>query len=287
MMRRSLLIVAPALVVLCFVVSVSGQELLPDAGQADSGVSADAASPADAGVATVEAEAGAPVMAADAAPDADDRQSEADAEPASELDADAQPATQPDAASGSEAAPSEGDGGLSTEVDPSHGLADDEMWIFIDKSERRMVVNDGRGWRESFRIALGQNPEGDKRWEGDGRTPEGDFFVCRRIIHNRFHRFLGVSYPGPADAEYGKRRRWLQPIEYRSIHRAHRLKRQPPWTTKLGGNIGIHGYGVRRDRAKLHARGEDWTDGCIAVTNEEIERIYDHTKLKTRVLIVP
>jgi lipoprotein-anchoring transpeptidase ErfK/SrfK len=61
----------------------------------------------------------------------------------------------------------------------------------------------------------------------------------------------------------------------------------PPWGTPLGGNIGIHGYGRRRDRAREHAAGRDWTDGCIAVTNEEIERIADHIRVGTRVIIVP
>lgn len=166
-------------------------------------------------------------------------------------------------------------------------LPDDEPWIFIDKSERRMVVNDGNGYRETFRVALGQMPEGDKHREGDGRTPEGEFYVCNRIRHDRFHRFLGVAYPGPEDAEWGRRHRLLQPIEYRSIYRAHRRRTMPPWTTALGGNIGIHGYGRRRDRAAQHAAGRDWTDGCIAVTNDEIQRISDHIRIGTRVVIVP
>jgi lipoprotein-anchoring transpeptidase ErfK/SrfK len=166
-------------------------------------------------------------------------------------------------------------------------LPDDEAWIFIDKSERRMEVNDGQGWREEFRVALGQTPVGDKRREGDGRTPEGEFYVCTRIANARFHRFLGVSYPGPEDAARGLRDRILQPIEVRAILRAFRNRTLPPWQTSLGGNIGIHGYGRRRDREAEHAAGRDWTDGCIAVTNEEIERVYDHVQLGTRLVIVP
>ena len=181
----------------------------------------------------------------------------------------------------------DGEGEMSTRVPEELGLESDEMWIFVDKSERRMVVNDGRGWREAFHVALGQTPERDKRCEGDGRTPEGEYYVCRRIKNARFHRFLGLSYPNPADAERNRRRQKLQPIEVRAIRRAHRNKTMPPWRTPLGGNIGIHGYGRRRDCAVRHGRGEDWTDGCIAVTNEEIARIWDHTRMKTKVVIVP
>ncbi len=177
-------------------------------------------------------------------------------------------------------------GGLSTAVDGSLDLADDDAWIFVDKSERRMVVNDGRGWREAYRVSLGPHPEGDKELEGDGRTPEGEFYICRRVKHDRFHRFLGVSYPAVADAVRGQKAGLLMPIEHRAILRAARKQVAPPWRTKLGGNIGIHGYGRRRDRAARHRRGEDWTDGCIAVTNEEIERIFRHVRLKTRVVIV-
>ncbi len=213
-------------------------------------------------------------------------------------DAAAPPPDQPDASDGSPEAPDGLDAGsdvgdadtsapagtaLPTEAD----LPTDQAWIFVDKSERRMVVNDGRGFHETFRVALGQTPEGDKRVEGDGRTPEGEFYVCRRIVHDRYHRFLGINYPSPEDALRGQRARLLQPVEVRAINRAYRNRTIPPWQTPLGGNIGIHAYGRRSDRARLHARGDDWTDGCIAVTNDEIERIHQHIQLGTRVVIVP
>jgi murein L,D-transpeptidase YafK len=159
--------------------------------------------------------------------------------------------------------------------------------IFVDKSERQMVVQDGRGYRETFRVALGPHPEGDKELEGDGRTPEGDFYVCHKVRHNRFHRFLGLSYPAPDDATRGQALGLLQPIELRSILRAFRRREMPPWRTALGGGVGIHGYGRRRLEATQHAAGADWTDGCIAVSNDEIERVYAHVRVGTRVVIVP
>jgi hypothetical protein len=206
------------------------------------------------------------------------------AEDGGPVDADADAGPQ-DAAADADAAGAAADG--DAEGEPGPDLPDGEAWIFVDKSERRMEVSDGRGWRETFRVALGQNPVGDKRREGDGRTPEGEFYVCTRIVNDRFHRFLGVSYPGPEDAARGLRDRLLQPIEVRAILRAFRNRALPPWQTAMGGNIGIHGYGRRHDRAAEHAAGRDWTDGCIAVTNEEIERIYDHVQVGTRLVIVP
>jgi murein L,D-transpeptidase YafK len=167
------------------------------------------------------------------------------------------------------------------------GLPADEAWIWIDKSERLMVVNNGRGYREAFHIALGEAPEGDKAVEGDGRTPEGEFHVCRRVTNERFQRFLALSYPGRADARRGRRQRILRPVEYRSLIEQRRRNECPPWDTALGGNIGIHGYGERTEYGLRHALGQDWTEGCIGVNNDEIDRIYNHTRTGTRVLIVP
>ena len=148
-----------------------------------------------------------------------------------------------------------------------------------------MVVHHGR-YEESFRIALGPNPEGDKEVEGDGRTPEGEFRVCRRVVADRFHRFLGLSYPGPEDARRGLASGLIDALEARAIVRAHRRGATPLWNTRLGGSVGIHGFGNRPFLAEIHGR-KDWTDGCIGVTNQEIERLYPHVGLGTRVVIVP
>lgn len=164
-------------------------------------------------------------------------------------------------------------------------LTASKRWIFIDKSDRVMVVNDGQ-YREAFPVALGFSPVGDKEIEGDGRTPEGNFYVCQRSVANRFHRFLGLSYPSPADAQRGQAAGILSPLEIRTILRAFRLRGRPPWNTPLGGNVGIHGWGHRTEIAAVHGT-QDWTDGCIGVTNDQVERIYGHAPLGTPVTIVP
>jgi len=165
-------------------------------------------------------------------------------------------------------------------------MPEGERWIFIDKSDRSMVVSGRAGYLETFSVALGWVPVGDKEVEGDGRTPEGELYVCHRIRGDRFHRFLGLSYPMPEDAERGRLAGLILPSEVRAILRAGRRHLRPPWNTRLGGNVGIHGMGTRAHLLEAHGV-QDWTDGCIGVTNDEIDRIFDHTRMGTRVVIVP
>jgi murein L,D-transpeptidase YafK len=134
--------------------------------------------------------------------------------------------------------------------------------IDIDKSDRRMTVyRDGVALR-SYDIALGFAPEGDKTQQGDGRTPEGRFLINRRNPESRFHLSLGLDYPHPED-----------------IANAKSLGVSP------GGDIFIHGQ-PNGFVGMLPRRG-DWTHGCIAVTNEEIEELWRIAGLGTEVVIRP
>ena len=99
---------------------------------------------------------------------------------------------------------------------------------------------------DDYRIRLGFAPEGHKRYEGDGKTPEGLYRIDRRNPNSRFHLSLGISYPNARD-----------------VAAARALGKSP------GGDIFIHGqrWPTRKDK-------DDWTWGCIAVENKHIERIY-------------
>ena len=253
----------------------AGSLSYPDGGVADAGFDSDLPDALDAG-AIGDAEA------------TTDARGDGDIEFGEEGDSDVIPVGDADGDHSADSAIEEENG---TELEEAEAMSEEDLpaneaWIFVDKSERRMVVQNGRGYHETFRVALGFEPVGDKELEGDGRTPEGEFYVCHRIRHDRFHRFLGLSYPSPEDARRGETLGLLMPIEIRAIRRAFRQRTMPPWRTALGGNVGIHGYGRRRDRERRHAEGEDWTDGCLAVTNEEIEAIYGRVRVGTRVVIV-
>lgn len=134
--------------------------------------------------------------------------------------------------------------------------------IRVDKSDRTLhLIRDGKVLR-AYPVALGFAPEGDKRREGDGRTPEGLFRIDRLNAESRFHLSLGLDYPQPED-----------------VAQAAQGGHSP------GGDIFIHGQPAGIEgRARLAG---DWTAGCIAVTNANMEEIWRVAPLGTRVEIVP
>lgn len=150
--------------------------------------------------------------------------------------------------------------------------------VRIEKSARRLTVFSDDTPVKGFRIALGGEPAGDKEREGDLRTPEGEFYVCTRNPESKYHRALGLSYPNEEDADRGLAAGLITKREHREIVTAiHRLQR-PPWKTSLGGEIMIHGAGATRG---------DWTLGCIALDDRDIEELFTALPLGTPVDIVP
>ena len=147
---------------------------------------------------------------------------------------------------------------------PIAGLHAKADKIIVYKSLRRLdLMRDGKVWR-SYRVALGRRPEGHKRWENDGRTPEGRYTIDWRNPASRFHRSLHISYPGPEDLAHATKA-GLTPGEL----------------------IMIHGLPNDSDAAEVGHPSRDWTQGCIAVTNEEIEEIWHLVDDGTPIEIVP
>jgi len=124
--------------------------------------------------------------------------------------------------------------------------------VLIDKSERSLSLYAGERKLASFWVSLGADPVGRKQCRGDNRTPEGRYYVAGRKENSDFHRALRLSYPSAEDVERA-RARGCEP----------------------GGDIMIHGLknGWPGKTGRLHLL-RDWTRGCVAVTNEEIERIW-------------
>ncbi len=133
--------------------------------------------------------------------------------------------------------------------------------LVIVKHRRRLYLLSGRKVVRRYSIDLGFAPKGDKKFEGDGRTPEGHYVIDRKNPNSRYHLSLGISYPNARDRA-----------------EAARLGKSP------GGDIFIHG---RPFLVRLLKGRRDWTAGCIAVSNREIEEIYRLVDIGTPIDIYP
>ncbi len=136
--------------------------------------------------------------------------------------------------------------------------------ILIVKSTRTMTLFSGTKALKTYKVALGTVPVGPKRREGDHKTPEGIYTIDARNPQSRFHLSLHISYPSAADRE-----------------QARKLGASP------GGAIMIHGLAPGFGYLGTLHRQTDWTDGCVAVTNAEIEEIWKLVPVGTRVEIRP
>jgi murein L,D-transpeptidase YafK len=161
------------------------------------------------------------------------------------------------------------------------------VWIVIQKSRHVLTLYKGMTPVKSYWAAFGKGySAGDKRTRGDQRTPEGEFYICTMNHSPRFYKFMGLSYPGLRHAALGLALNLITPREYNSIQGAISEGRQPPWDTQLGGAIGIHGR-VLDKAVKGVPRPENWTDGCIALNNHDVDEVFDVVSLGTPVTIIP
>jgi len=156
--------------------------------------------------------------------------------------------------------------------------------LVAHKAERSLEVFCAGGAVFTFVAAFGREPVGAKRAAGDERTPEGDYRIAGPARPGRFHRFLPIDYPSPADADRALAERRLSPADHRRILDAHARGKLPPQDTELGGLLGLHGEGARW-------RGEskqlDWTYGCIALADAELDFVAARVTLGTPVTILP
>jgi len=147
--------------------------------------------------------------------------------------------------------------------------------IVITKHARTLVLFDGEEEVLRIPVVMGKNAA-DKQREGDLATPAGEFYICSKNPESDHHRFLGLSYPNMEDAERGLRAKMISQVEYEQIREAIQQKKCPPWKTALGGEVGLHGP----------SPNVTWTHGCIAMSVEQIERLYDLMEIGDEVVIV-
>jgi murein L,D-transpeptidase YafK len=136
--------------------------------------------------------------------------------------------------------------------------------LVVYKSKRKMEAWSGNELLKTYDIALGKNPLGHKEYEGDNKTPEGIYTINARNPHSAFHKNLGVSYPNETDKT-----------------NAEKQGKSP------GGDIKVHGLRNGRGYIGRFHHHKDWTAGCIAVTNDEIDEMYAAVKPNAVIEIHP
>lgn len=134
--------------------------------------------------------------------------------------------------------------------------------IQVHKADRKMYLLHDRKIVKTFDIGLGGNPVGHKQFEGDMKTPEGSYMITHLNPDSKYYLSLGISYPNENDRAF-----------------AAAQGKEP------GGDIFIHGAPPKQVRKSV--RDRDWTAGCIAVTDDEIEQIYSMVKPGTPIHIFP
>jgi len=142
------------------------------------------------------------------------------------------------------------------------------IYIIIDKSDYELQVYDDKGWYATYPVVFGSTSLDDKQMEGDKKTPEGSFKIISKKLHPKWDRFIMLDYPNKESYEKFNERKQRGEI---------------PRNATIGGGVGIHGTWPHEDYQV--DKYKNWTNGCIALKNEDVEDLYDYLPVGTKVTI--
>jgi len=134
--------------------------------------------------------------------------------------------------------------------------------IHIIKHQRKMFLIAENETIKTYSIALGKSPTGAKQFEGDNKTPEGEYIIYHKSTKSEFYKSLGISYPNENEKKYAQTQGKI-----------------------AGGQIRIHGFKHDFTGDQTLGKQTDWTAGCIAVTNAEMDEIYELVDIGVKILI--
>ena len=158
-----------------------------------------------------------------------------------------------------------------------------EIWVDVDTARRTLSVLNGKKVLRTFKnISVGRNGVTLDKSAHDHKTPLGTYHVRRINTASRFHLFFALDYPTPKQAAIAYQEHRITASELESIYQAHRRGEEPTFDTPLGGAIGIHGLGD--GDPNIH-QDFNWTDGCVALTNEQVDKLATWVQRGTKVVI--
>ncbi len=167
---------------------------------------------------------------------------------------------------------------------PSRATVPNEPWLLVDtKADNLVIMRGQQPVRVFHQVALGSSGAGLKFRRGDNKTPLGVFRVGWINDHSRFKKFIGLDYPNLDYAEQALREHRIDRLTYERIRAAWISGHTPPQDTPLGGQIGIHGVGF--GDPSIHSAGINWTSGCVALDNSQIDALRPWVKVGMRVEI--
>ena len=142
------------------------------------------------------------------------------------------------------------------------------VYIIIDKSDYEMKIYDEEGWYATYPVVFGSSDLTDKMMEGDKRTPEGEFKIISKRVHDKWHKMFMLDYPNDESWEKFKKRKANGTI---------------PKKAKIGGGIAIHGTWPN-DEIVVDAF-TNWTNGCVSLKNDDIDELDPFLPIGTKVII--
>lgn len=168
-------------------------------------------------------------------------------------------------------------------VTPPAPAGDEEIWVLVDTRAMTVSVFQGTAVMRVYEdIAIGRGGVTANRRKDDAKTPLGEYRIARIAKKSPFHRFFGFDYPTPEQAQRGLRTGVIDQRQYHRVLAALRQGEAPPQDTPLGGYLGIHGIGA--GDPSIH-ESFNWTNGCIALSNEQIDDMAPWLQIGTRVLV--
>lgn len=149
--------------------------------------------------------------------------------------------------------------------------AAEEIWLLVDTQSKVLSVKQGRQTKAEYKnLSIGRRGTTEFKIRGDNKTPLGIYRIGWFNPSSQFHRFYGFNYPSRVDASRGLRSGLIDSETYQRLFEADVLDRIPDQGTRLGGQVGIHGLGSADP--EIH-KLFDWTKGCIALTNSQINSL--------------
>jgi len=172
---------------------------------------------------------------------------------------------------------------LSMSLLPALAIAEPNIWLLIDTQTRNLEIKKGDETIDVLdHVVIGRKGAGTKEQRGDDITPLGNYRIGWINEKSAFRKFFGLTYPNPEQAQQALQNGKIDLDTYHAIREAHFSGSIPPQNTVLGGQIGIHGLGG--GSLSVHEIF-DWTHGCIALTNEQIDRLSQYIEKGTLVTV--